>query len=99
MTYYSLSPRLFSLTLAVAAVFGAWGGSTARAFAPEEDLMKVKGYSPEVIRVTDVQRSRQEWRTPVEPTQTPVERFFHNIYYGEWTEGIDTFGEQIIRDH
>ncbi len=69
----------------------------AFAFAPEPDLMKIKGYSPEIINTMQTQRSRQEWRQPPAPVLSPVERFFHNIYYNEWTGSIDEFGSQVIR--
>ncbi len=70
---------------------------SAMAFAPEGDLMKIKGYSPELIQVADKQRSRQEWRTPSIPKQGNKERFLHNIYYGDWTGSMDDFGSGIIR--
>jgi hypothetical protein len=66
-------------------------------YAPEPDLMKIKGYSPEIIKTTDVQRSRQEWRQPPAPDMTPKERFFHNIYYNNWTGSVDEFGSSVIR--
>ena len=68
------------------------------AYAPENDLMKIKGYSPEVIQLTETQRSRQEWKEASAPKLGPVERFFHNIYYGEWTGDIDQFGSGVLRD-
>lgn len=74
-------------------------GRNALAFAPDGELMKVKGYSPEVIKVADQQRSRQEWKEPALLRQKPMEKFFHNIYYGEWTNGMDDFGAQVIRDN
>lgn len=77
----------------------AGAASVAHAYAPEGDLMKIKGYSPEVIEVTDIQRSRQEWRQPAAPKRTPVEKFFHNIYYGDWMGGVDAFGNGVIRDN
>lgn len=70
----------------------------ALAYAPEGELMKIKGYSPEVIETANSQRSRQEWKEPAGPKQTPRERFFHNIYYGNWTGSVDEFGSQVIRE-
>jgi hypothetical protein len=70
----------------------------ALAYAPEGDLMKVKGFSPEVIQLTETQRSRQEWKTASAPKMSPTERFIHNIYYGDWTGDIDEFGSGIIRE-
>ncbi|MDX2084209.1 MAG: hypothetical protein SFZ03_02335 [Candidatus Melainabacteria bacterium] len=67
------------------------------AYAPEADLMKIKGYSPETIQSASLQRSRQEWRQPAPPRMTPKEKFFHNLYYNNWTGGVDDFGSQIIR--
>jgi hypothetical protein len=98
MYSYSLQKQIFSLGLLVgAATLGL--NHAALAFAPEGDLLEVKGYSPELVQLTDQQRSRQEWRSPSIPKQTPVEKFFHNIYYGEWTESVDDFGSQVLRDH
>lgn len=71
----------------------------AFAYAPEGDLMKIKGYSPEVIQTASMQRSRQEWKEPSRPTKTTVEKFFHNIYYGNWMGPVDDFGNEVIRDN
>lgn len=96
-------PPLVSKTLIASGLFLSMAsiglGQSAFAFAPEGDLMKIKGFSPEVIQVTSQQRSRQEWREPAIPKQRPMERFFHNVYYGEWTGGIDEFGSQVIREN
>lgn len=72
-------------------------GNAAMAFAPEPDLMKIKGYSPEVIYTSQTTRSRMEWRVPPVPTLSPLERFIHNIYYNQWIGSMDEFGSQIIR--
>jgi hypothetical protein len=72
-------------------------GSQALAYVPEGDLLKIKGYSPEVIETADHQRSRQEWKEPSAPKQSPMEKFFHNIYYGDWTGSVDEFGSQVLR--
>jgi hypothetical protein len=89
----SLKSALFMLALGMGLLFSA----KSFAFAPDSELMKIKGYSPEVIRLADQQRSRQEWREPSTVRQSPVERFFHNVYYGEWTDGVDDFGAQVLR--
>jgi len=68
----------------------------ALAYAPEGELMRIKGYSPEVIKATDTQRSRQEWRQPAAPRRSNLEKFFHNIYYGEWTEDTQDMGYKTI---
>ncbi|MCE3234946.1 MAG: hypothetical protein K0Q50_1126 [Vampirovibrio sp.] len=93
-------PKITFAIAAGAILFGAsLAGSQALAYAPEGDLMKIKGYSPEVIDTANSQRSRQEWKEPSAPKQTPMEKFFHNIYYGNWTGGVDDFGAQVIREH
>ena len=69
------------------------------AYGPETDLLAIKGYSPETIRVTTTQRSRQEWKEPAPPRRTPVENFWHNLYYNNWTGSFDDFGRSIIRDN
>lgn len=73
-------------------------GGQAMAYAPESELMKIKGYSPETIETADKQRSRMEWRQASSPTLTPREKFFHNIYYGNWIGDFDDFGNTVIRD-
>ena len=69
------------------------------AYAPEDDLLKIKGYSPELIRMTDTQRSRQEWREPEASVRTPLEHAFHNVFYNNWTGSFDDFGSNIIRNY
>ena len=69
----------------------------AFAYTPEGDLMKIKGYSPEVIQTANMQRSRQEWKEPSTPTKSTVEKFFHNVYYGNWMGPVDDFGNGVIR--
>lgn len=93
-----MSQHLKSWGVAFGLAVVAMSGVQAFAYAPEGDLLKVKGYSPEVIQLTESQRSRQEWREASPPSQTPMERFFHNVYYGDWTGSVDPFGSQIIRD-
>lgn len=72
---------------------------SAWAYAPEGDLLKIKGYSPEIIQTSGTQRSRQEWREPSPPKMSPFRRYLHNIYRGNWTEGVDEFGSTIIREY
>lgn len=67
------------------------------AYAPDGDLMKIKGYSPEVIQTANQQRSRQEWKEPSVQTKSTTEQFFHNIYYGNWMGPLDDFGSEVIR--
>lgn len=69
------------------------------AYTPENTLLKVKGYSPEVVDSANQQRSRQEWKSPSVPQRTVKEKLLHNFYYGDWTDGIDDFGAQVIREH
>lgn len=91
-------PKHITLTALAALGLFSMSFQAAQAYAPEGDLLKIKGYSPEVIEATDNQRSRQEWRQPAAPKLKPLEKFFHNVYYGDWTGGVDDFGSQIIRD-
>jgi hypothetical protein len=85
------------LSALVAMILMGISQPAAHAFAPEPDLMKIKGYSPEVVHTTEIQRSRQEWRNPPAPRLTPFERFLSNIYYNDWTGSLDEFGSQVIR--
>lgn len=75
------------------------GGGLAQAYAPESDLMEIKGYSPGLIEAINTQRSRQEWREPEAPKRTTVEQFFHNVYYNNWTGSVDPFGSGVIRNN
>ena len=86
--------RQLSVILATGTMLMA---GSAFAYAPEGDLMKIKGYSPEVIQTASQQRSRQEWKEPSVQTKTTVEKFFHNIYYGDWVGPVDDFGSEVIR--
>ena len=70
----------------------------ALAYAPEPELMQLKGYSPEVVSTAQDQRKRQEWRQLGVQTMTPMERFWHNIMYNNWTGSVDPFGSQILRE-
>lgn len=86
------------LTLGIALTAGLMTlAGQALAYAPEGDLMKIKGYSPEVIQTANLQRSRQEWKEPSAPTKSTKEKFFHNIYYGDWMGPIDDFGAEVLR--
>jgi hypothetical protein len=87
-------------TLGVILAFGTMAlASSAFAYTPENDLMKIKGYSPEVIQTANQQRSRQEWKEASVQTKTTTEKFFYNIYYGNWMGPIDDFGSDIIRQN
>ncbi len=90
--------KSLGLGLSAIVLAGIALGGQALAYSPENDLMKIKGFSPEVINLTETQRSRQEWKEASAPRLGPVERFFHNIYYGDWTGDIDQFGSAILRD-
>lgn len=72
-------------------------GSVALAYAPDGELMQIKGYSPELIQTTNQQRNRQEWKEPSRPLRSPIERFLHNVYYGDWVAPVDDFGGGVIR--
>jgi hypothetical protein len=89
----------FAIAFSVGLLLSGMVQNQALAYAPEGDLMKVKGYSPELIQLTSGQRSRQEWKQAAPPKKSPTERFMHNIYYGEWINNVDEFGAQVIRDH
>jgi hypothetical protein len=90
---------LASLALLLTLTFAAVSALSASAQEPDPMLLKIKGYSPELIRYAGVQRSRQEWKEPPPPSQTPMQRVLHNIYYSKWTDSMDAFGSTIIRDY
>ncbi len=95
----TLSKIAAGIAVGAGVILSSLNVSPALAYAPEGDLLKIKGYSPEVIETANSQRSRQEWKEPSAPKQTPMERFFHNVYYGDWTGSVDEFGSQILREH
>lgn len=70
----------------------------AFSFAPEDELMKIKGYSPMMVKLVETQRSKQEWRDSGAPVLTPAQRFVHNIYYNNWTGSMDAFGSEQLRE-
>jgi hypothetical protein len=90
--------KIHHIVMGAALLMGVTYNTVAFGFAPEPDLMKIKGYSPETINITQTQRNKQEWRAPHAPNMSPMERFFHNIYFNDWTGNIDEFGSQIIRN-
>ncbi len=98
ITMKSWKPVLLTALVAGVGVAALLHGAPALAYAPEGDLMKTKGYSPEVIQLAQTQRSRQEWKMSAAPKMTPTERFFHNVYYGDWTGDVDQFGSMILRE-
>jgi len=87
-------------TVAMAAfLLISFAAPMAHAYTPEGDLMKIKGYSPELVETTNVQRSRQEWRTPSVPKRSPFQQLLHNIWSGNWSDDLDPPGFSVIRDH
>ena len=86
------------MTLTAGLLFATFSVLPAHAYAPEGELLKIKGYSPEVIQTASVQRNRQEWKEPSAPKMSPTEKFFHNIYYGDWMGPVDQFGSSVIRE-
>ncbi|MEM0951994.1 MAG: hypothetical protein AAGI66_07620 [Cyanobacteria bacterium P01_H01_bin.74] len=86
--------------LTAAMVFFAFSAfQLAHAYNPDANLLQVKGYSPEVVEITNQQRSKQEWKAPAIRRRSPKETLLHNIYKGNWTEGYDGFGAYVIRDN
>lgn len=73
--------------------------SSAYAYSPEPELLELKGYSPQTIRVADVQKHRQEWRNAPPPLLSPTKRFFRNIFYNNWVGSMDEFGYGVIRNY
>ena len=94
-----INKMAFGIAFSMGILLSGMLANQAFAYAPEGDLMKVKGYSPELIELTSGQRSRQEWKQAAPPRKSTTERFFHNIYYGEWMGSVDEFGAQVLRDH
>ena len=79
---------------AVAMIVGVLLASICQqAFAVEPDpvLLRIKGYSPELVRFA-------EWKEPVPQSLTPGQRIIKNIIYNNWLGSMDEFGYEVIRD-
>lgn len=66
--------------------------------APEKDWMLLKGYSHELVTVTDTQRHRQEWRLPPAPLRTPKQQIWRNVVINDPLGNVDPFGSYLIRE-
>ena len=86
----------FGLALLTLGLIG-WG-TVANAYAPNPDLLKVKGYSPETISAITTQASRQQWQAPDAPARTPKEQVKRNIFINDWAGNFDPFASIRIRE-
>ena len=65
---------------------------------PDSDLLKVKGYSPEVIYHTGRQTLRQEWQPQQTPYRSKWEQLRRNLWRNDWTGALDEFGSPSLSE-
>jgi hypothetical protein len=66
---------------------------TAFAYSEQHDeySLELKGFSPEMIDITEVQINRMEGRYP-DPPPSKGQQFFYNLVNNQWTESLEPFG-------
>ena len=90
--------RLLSLALVATFSFSVWALVAAHAVTPDPDFMEMKGYSPEMVRMMNVSRSRNEWRGTPPPVRSPLKQILHNIWHNHPAGMMDEMGYTVIRD-
>ncbi|MFN8614497.1 MAG: hypothetical protein U0003_01115 [Vampirovibrionales bacterium] len=65
---------------------------------PSTQWLLKKGYSHELVTVTDTQRYRQEWRLPPAPLRTPKQQIWRNVVINDPLGNVDPFGSYLIRE-
>ena len=64
--------------------------------ANETDLVNT-GFSPETVRVSNLQRSRMEDMQPIQQERTRWQQFWWNVYHNDWLGSTYEFGQQVIK--
>ena len=98
--------RFFVIACVTLATWLGWLGmnafvlspAQATGMAPDTDWMLRKGYSHELVTVTDTQRHRQEWRLPPAPLRTPKQQIWRNVVINDPLGNVDPFGSYLIRE-
>ncbi|MEW5819281.1 MAG: hypothetical protein AB1782_03750 [Cyanobacteriota bacterium] len=81
---------------AMLVVFLSTGAPTFAWSANETDLVNT-GFSPEIIRVSNLQRSRMEDMEPIQQERTRCQQFWWNVYHNDWLGSTYLFGHQVIK--
>ena len=80
---------MFIALMATANPTFAWGVSDTQ--------MKNSGFSPEVIRVVDLQRSRMEDMVPIPQERSRWAQFWWNVYHNDPIDSTYVFGHEVLK--
>lgn len=72
-------------------------GSPTYAWSANETDLVNTGFSPETIRVVNLQRSRMEDMEPIQQERTCWQQFWWNVYRNDPLGGYYEFGQQVIK--
>lgn len=70
--------------------------SPAFSWGVSNEEMHNSGFSPELVRLTDLQRSRMEDMAPIPPARTRWQQFWWNIYHNDTLGSTYPFGQIVI---
>lgn len=72
-------------------------GNPVFAWSTNEIDLNNTGYSPETIRLVNLQRSRMEGLEAIQPERTRWHQFWWNVYHNDVLAPTYDFGHQIIK--
>lgn len=82
---------VFTMLVAVLAT-----ASPAFSWGVSNEEMHNTGFSPEIVRIADLQRSRMEDMVPIPPERTRWQQFWWNIYHNDTIGSTYPFGQTKI---
>jgi hypothetical protein len=82
--------------LALLVAFMAPGGAAFAWSSNEIDLANT-GFSPETIRVVNLQKSRMEDTEEIQQERTRWQQFWWNVYHNDILAPTYEFGQQVIK--
>lgn len=71
--------------------------SSAFGWSAEGDALRKNGFSPEMVRVSNLQKSRMEQQEPAPPERTMFKQAMWNVVHNDWLAPPYKFGEYIIK--
>lgn len=86
--------KLALFAMLVAMVFSA--GPVLAWSANEIDLSNT-GFSPETIRLVNLQKSRMEDMEPIQQERSRWSQFWWNVYHNDYLAPTYEFGQQVIK--